>query len=208
MDFSQLTLLHLVNLSQAFHDDDFVAPNLLYYLAKPKFDPGNFDFDKYYESLENRVPFDQLGARGYDNLRYAPQDRGVLMTRSNTLANDNRAYSLATKNDLTASEAVEFGEIKPGWSLNFALKDFLMSHLEIAKDYFGFVPFGGPVVAFLQALASPPEINFRNPTYKDHVTLREMTNSIARQYNIPPIMVNNWMYIEGKKILAAEEEQL
>lgn len=123
------------------------------------------------------------------------------MVRSNLLANNNRAYSIATKKYPTVKELEELGEIKPGWSLLFAIKDYLLHHLDFAMDYKGFVPFGGPVIAFLQSLENPPVFtNFRNPTYKDHVTLRELTNAMAKQLNLPSIVINNWMYIEGRKI--------
>jgi hypothetical protein len=86
--------------------------------------------------------------------------------------------------------------------------------MDKAMAYNGFLPYGSAVIAFVNSLESRPKDISSNPTYAEHVYLRDISNREAQAFNTPSVEINNIMYLRGLKLLkkggqseASEEEK-
>lgn len=191
------SVLELVHLYISFETLYGRYDRLLDYLAQPRITIGNRTpefISKCKNLLEQRIPFDQL-----PDLGYVPQDSTLFKKRFDLMSTNNRAYAIAVKILPTVPELEEYSAIDPGWSTLFPLKIFLMFHEEHAQAYRGFLPFGSEVKKFYGESSMGAEIK-GSPTFKDHVRLQEVTNSMAKLLGCTSVMLNNEMHLEGTKI--------
>lgn len=136
------------------------------------------------------------------SLGYTVTERSILAVRANLLANNDRAFTIATKINPTCKELEEFSELKTRWSILFPVKAYLCDHPEVAINYKGMQPFGGPVISFFNAIIKKWNTDWKvsgAPTYQDHEHLRTLTNHHSILKGVPTIEINTQMYQEGCK---------
>ena len=190
-----------------------VGSNLLFYLAQPRIPTKAFDSKLCYDRMSARIPSAQMGPLGF-----APQDTQIFNKRFNALATDNEFYRIANTIFTTRDEAVReltaAGFAHPGFSILWAIKLFLLHHMEkVGKYYRGFQPFGGPVKAYVNSLKLVlPSAGGGNddmgvwqingtPTYLDHVVLQKITNEMADVLGKPAVTINTEMYMYGSRLM-------
>jgi len=193
-----MSLFNDINLNHAISDNFFEPSNrLVDYFPTSK--GNNFDYEKYLEFLLSRTNWKDLVLSGV-RLHYTAMEKSILGARADLLANNNRAYTIATKLNPTALELEEFSEIKPMWSLLFPIKAYLCDHPETAVDYKGMQPFGAPVIKFFNNVVTKWDLSWEvgtQPNYQDHEHLRTLTNHHAILKGVPTIEINTQMYQEG-----------
>ena len=191
-----VALSALMALHAAFDNLYGIGNNLLHYMAMPRIFNKGFKFEEAKRVLFERQHPDKLEVIGM-----APQDVSVFKKRASLLANDNEAYRIAVMANPSIPELIKFSYMMPCWSILYPLKHYIMHHMELARDYNGFLPYGSAVIAFVNALNSKPgAVSTTSPSYADHVYLQEISNRESIGLNIPSVEINNMMYLQGIKI--------
>ena len=193
MDFSTF-FVEFARLRSIFEDSRQcpMGANLIHYLSQQRSSSGSFDWKLAYEEMNDRTPEGEMG-----NLGYAPQDSTIFKARYKLMSSNNTAYRIATKSHPTAEELEKFASTKPQWSILWPVKLYLQHHLEVAREYRGFLPFGSEVISFIKN-AMKCDIS-PTPTAQEHIYLRDLSNGMAAALNIPSIVINDMMYILGSK---------
>jgi hypothetical protein len=197
-----VSLSALIDLHASFDTQYGIGNNLIHYLAQLR-TTQNFDFEgikQLFITRQSPQRFDEF------NLKVAPMDISLLKKRLVLPASDNEIYRIVMSEDPTIPELELFSFKCPGWSNLFALKWYLVHHMDKAKAFTGFLPYGSPVVAFVNSLRSKPRNIPMNPDYADHVYLQTISNQEALTFNMPSIEINNIMYLKGLKYTKAEKE--
>jgi hypothetical protein len=189
-------------------------PTILNYLCQSIFPdthvnqtfPGNLTFaEQLYVGMTNRLNFDDA-VKAY-NFKFHPRETTVFKTRFDTLSSNNKAFRIATSTSISVADCEDFSYIKPGWALLFPLKMSLIAHPQLARNYFGFLPFGSEVIAWFNFVMADQKFS-RNyqvgtqPTLADHVLLQDYSKTLAIHHGMTTVAVNHYMYMEGKKLLA------
>jgi hypothetical protein len=196
-----VSLQALIDLHVSFDNRFGIGDNLVHYFAQPPHDHNGYNIDPVKLAFGNRFNNNLL-----IEFKIAPQDIMVFQKRFGLLANSNTAYRIAMSTNPSVEELIEFSYIQHGWSVLFPLKHYLAHHPDKAEDFIGFLPYGSPIIAFINSLASRPRDIPANPSLADHVYLQQITNREARVFGMPSIEINNLMYLRGKKILAREKK--
>lgn len=200
-----ISLPSLIHLHFDAKKDSFgIGNNLLAYLARPRLRRlNNFNYQTCYESLLQRLPADQA-----EGLNIASQDTTIFLNRFRAITTDIEYYRLAVKENPTVEDLEKASYRYYGYSYLWPIKEYLLHHMSLAKDYRGLVPFGGPVKLYFNHLKlvpwkteneTPWEVK-GTPTFQDHIMLQQVTNDMADALNLPSITVNNIMYLYGKKM--------
>lgn len=193
-------LKSLIDLHTAFNNKYGIGNNLLHYLAQPKINQTSFDFEAAKRALTERQHPDDLIV-----IRMVPQDVAIFKKRAGFLATNNEAYLIAMNQDPTIEQLEKFSYMLPCWSVLFPIKHYLMHHVEKAKKYRGFLPFGSEVVKYVNNLEEKRSAGSHayvavSPSYADHVWLQQLTNTMSDFNSICTIELNNVMYLEGRKL--------
>lgn len=183
--------------------------NLLHYLSQPKTSQGVekdrvFSY-RFHICLSRRITevTDFLqNFVGSPDLGYVSQDSGIVKKRLKVMANNNKAYALASKDYPTVEELREFSMIDDcaGYACLSALNVYLHHHPDAAALYQGFLPFGSGVVEAVRKIEQFEHSSKDNPTYSDHVKLMNLTNAIAASRGTTTIAVNDDLYLIGMKL--------
>jgi hypothetical protein len=111
----------------------------------------------------------------------------------------------------TLEEIIELSFKCTGWSTLFAIKHALIHHVDDwikGGRYTGFLPYGSAVITFINSLESRHGNTIKQtPNYADHVYLQQLSNTMSALMGISSIELNNYMYLEGMKILANGRSQ-
>ena len=190
-----MSLQTAIDLHASFNNKYGIGDNLIHYLAQPKTHHNGFDFEVSVKTFETRQ-----APRFLDSINAAGHDVYVMRKRFNFLANDNDAYRIASSHNPSVEELITFSYMLPGWSILFPLKHYLFHHWDKAVKYTGFLPFGAPVIAFVNTLETRPKDVVTSPDYADHVYLQNISNEEARINGVPSIEINNRMYLAGKRL--------
>ena len=191
-----VSLSAIMALHAAFNNLYGIGSNLLHYLAMPRIFHNGFNFEE-----AKRVLFERQHPDKLDAINMAPADVSIFKKRAELLADNNKAYRIATLEGPSVEELIDFSYLAPNWSVLFALKHYIMHHMDVAMDYKGFLPYGSAVIAFVNSLESKTRDIPSNPDYADHVYLRDITNREALAFNMPSVEINNVMYLRGLKLL-------
>jgi hypothetical protein len=198
-----VSLQALIDLHASFDNHFGIGDNLIHYLAQPPHDHNGINFEVIKLGFVNRQNNNVL-----TEFKIAPQDVMIFQKRFSLLANDNEAYRIALSTSPSVEELIAFSYIQHGWSVLFPVKQYLMHHPDKAKDYTGFQPYGGPVIAFVNSLESKLRDIPASPSYADHSYLQQITNREARVWGMPSVEINNVMYLRGKKLIKGKKEVL
>jgi hypothetical protein len=175
--------------------------NLIYYLAQPRIIHNGFNFFEAKRVLTERQHPDHL-----DIFKMAPNDVTIFKIRSELMASNNDAYRIAISEDPSVEDLIAFSYMKARWAILYPLKHYLMHHLEKAKKYTGLLPFGAPIINFVNTLSNKPKI-IKSPDFSDHVFLQNISNKAAQLRGMTSIEINNEIYLEGKKIMEGKKEE-
>ena len=174
------------------------SSNLMSYLAYSA--APNHDYDACFDLLESRTPWDQVNI----HLGIDARETTIFQVRFDLIANNNKAYNLAMKDDPTAKELGMFAGVKALFSTIYPVKAYLQDHLDVAKEYRGFMPFGKDVIKFFnQYCEDVNEPDWKvsgQPDYRDHSHLMRVTNFLADTMNTTTLAINTLMYLEGQKM--------
>lgn len=163
---------------------------ILHYYCRPRIPISNFNTEQCYKDMLNRTPSDRLSILGF-----APIDTGVFKLRYDFVANDNVAYEILIKENPPIEDIERLSYLKAAWSALFPLKLFLMDHPKLAKVYRGLLPMGTQITAYFQENFGKKLVE----DFKDHIYVRNFTNYYSDLLGIPTIILNNMMWLEGKK---------
>jgi len=197
-----VALSAIMNLHAAFNNLYGIGNNLLHYLAMPRIFHNGFNFEE-----ARRVLFERQHPDKLDAINMAPADVSIFKKRAEILADNNKAYRLATLDNPSVQDLIDFSYLSQGWSVLFPLKHYIMHHMDKAMAYNGFLPYGSAVIAFVNSLESRPKDISTNPTYAEHVYLRDISNREALTFNMPSVEINNVMYLRGLKLLKKDEQK-
>src|SRR5512137_1995748 len=137
----------LIDLHAAFDNRFGLGDSLIHYLAMPRIDNSSFNFEEAKRVLTERQHPDHL-----DAINMTPADVSIFKKRAEVLSSNNKAYRIAMTRNPSIEDLRDFSYISAGWSVLFALKHYLMHHMEQAWEFDGFVPYGSAVVAFVNTL--------------------------------------------------------
>jgi len=190
----------IIDLHSAFNNKYGIGNNLTHYLAQPKILQTTFDFEAALRALTERQHPDDL-----ELMKMAPQDVAIFKKRASLLATNNDAYLIAMQRDPTVEQLEKFSFMMPCWSTLFPIKHYLMHHVEKAKVYRGFLPYGSEVVKYVNNLAERRLAGSHSyvptsPSYADHVHLQQLTNTMSDFTGTCTIELNNMMYLDGKEL--------
>ena len=189
-------LSSFIELITSFNSSYGVGSNLVHYLAMPRIPVNTFDFLGSVAVFMQHQDPDKM-----DTLGMAPQDVPIFRRRATLLFTKNRAYELATKINPSTQDLEDFARLDPCWSTLFPVKYYLIHHMVQAQEYRGFLPYGSEIIKYVNvALKGQWKHISGSPDYADHVFLRDMTNLIADNLNMPTITINNIMHIQGSRI--------
>jgi hypothetical protein len=191
-----ISLNVFIDFHASFNTPYGIGDYLIHYLACPRARNLSFNFE---EAV--RVFFNRETPRRLDEINAAPTDIHIFRKRFELIANNNEAYRIAVSKNPTSEELIAFSFMQPGWSVLFAVKQYLMDHMDKAMQYTGFLPYGKPVIAFVNSLESKPRAIPTMPTFADHLYLQQISNREALTFNMPSVEINNIMYLRGLKIL-------
>ncbi len=196
------SIIASASLYLAFRDIT-LGSNLCHYLSLPNNGYSNKVLsEKLYGYLSMRVPFDTIN----EPLGYAPQDSGILKKRFKVMCNDNEAYILAMKENLSLGEIEAWSKREPCYATLKPVKDYLSHHPELIALYRGMLPFGKNVIATVNAIEGYAPRVLSTPSFSDHVRLMELTNGIADRTGFTSLYVNDQFYLYGKKLVAHQAE--
>jgi hypothetical protein len=174
-----------------------VRNNLLSYLALSSNPQSKFEV--IYDLLLQRA---EAPTQAECDLHISSHETKIFKRRFDEMQSNNLAYRIALKENPTVQDLIEFSQSfeKLRFSLLFPIKHYVMNHLELIKNYTGFVPFGHEVIKYYNN--NFPEMAVKNnyPTYADHVQLRELSIHLAAYNGTSVIYVNNDMYLQGKTL--------
>lgn len=169
--------------------------NLITYLAWSS--NKNFNADLCLMQMTNRATVDDT-AQTYFN--FNPWESHIFKRRFKLLSSNNKSYNIATKRNPTVQDLEEFSEIDPCFATLYPVKMYLSNHLEMAPEYHGMLPFGKEVTRYYNTLV-PAELEIKgSPSFKDHVSLRLLSNKKAILMGVPTITINNLMYQSGRAL--------
>lgn len=149
---------------------------------------------------DNSVILRILKTRSYGNhnlpmANLSQREIGYLKCRNNFLIQNQHAYNLAWIENPTVQQLEDFSRMDQRWSILIAIKTFLIHNPEMAKKYRGFLPYGGPVAAFMSKAL---ERNIDpSPSLAEHIELMNITNAVAEFLKITTVEVNTMFYLEG-----------
>lgn len=200
LDFATINPYYLLT-----HCDDLCAKtshqisnNLLSYLAWSN--NPNFDFELCYDEMFNRVSPDDASKHGIYNWEHF-----MFARRFKLISTNNKAYDIAVKRDPTAKDLEEFSRIDPCFANLYPVKWFVLDHQGLIPGYKGMLPFGREVVKYYNSIVSPPKRVKGSPSFKDHVSLREISLRKSILTGMPMVTINNLMYWFGKEMAPSNQ---
>jgi hypothetical protein len=191
-----VALSALMALHATFDNLYGIGKNILHYMAMPRIFHNGFNFEE-----AKRVLFERQHPDKLDAINMVPQDVSIFKKRAQILSDNNKAYRIATLDNPSVQDLIDFSYLAQGWSVLFPLKHYIMHHMDKAMAYNGLLPYGSAVIAFVNSIESTPKAISSNPTYAEHVYLRDITNREAQAFNMPSVEINNVMYLGGLKLL-------
>ena len=201
-DFSRINLHFLLT-----HCDDLCAKNmnevsnsLMNYMAWSNRD--GFDFELCYDEMFNRISPENASKHGIYNWEHF-----MFARRFKLLSTNNKAYDLAVKRDPTVEDLEAFSRIDPCFANLYPVKWFVLDHPELIQGYKGMLPFGREVLKYYNSIVLGGKVIKGSPTYKDHVSLREMSLRKSILLGMPMITINNIMYWLGKEMSPPDQTQ-
>ena len=194
------------NLIDLFHTCDNLCTkgylkgpnNLLSYLAYSS--APTFNFDACFEDMFNRVQMSQDDRYLSQTYQFKDWESNIFKRRFKILSSNNKAYELAVKLNPTVQDLEAFSKIDPCFALLFPVKRYLMDHAETAVNYLGFLPFGREVTMCYNSIVPVNMVIKGHPTFKDHISLSEISLRKAILMGVPTVTINNIMYSIGKSM--------
>lgn len=201
--FSMLKLLILflterLSRIQFIHDTFRAIPlgkSIGHYLATTFIHSPNRDNDVLLGILRSR----QYGNHNLPMASLGHMEISLLKCRNTFLVQNPTAYNLAWLENPTVTQLEEFARLKQNWSILIAIKAYLIHHPDAAKLYRGFLPYGGPIAAFMSKVLGRTIV--ASPSLIEHIELMNITNSVAGFLNLTTAEVNTMFYLEGLAIL-------
>lgn len=201
-----VALQSLIDLHASFNNEYGIGDNLAHYLAMPRINHNGFNFEEAKRAYAERHIFGDTSDKRQFVIGMAPADVSIFKKRSEILSGSNKAYRIAMTKNPSVEDLKDFSYLSAGWACLFALKHYIMHHMELAWGYDGLLPFGSAVVAFVNTLGTRPNDIPTSPSYADHVYLQNISNRESLALRMPSVEINNIMYLKGLKLLKKEKE--
>lgn len=191
----------LLGLSGLLFLDTPASNRVIDYCVEPRINHSSLRKDLCLHDLENQVPWDSSS-----QFHFAPADFQIYHKRYE-LNQNPRVHALWMKRNPNQFDLDEVSYLTHGWAGLFPLKLYLLHHPDLAKLYRGLLPFGREVIAFYKKCnANLNPLSGVTPNYQDHLKLQIFTNLMATHLGITSVMINNFMYLEGRRLRVGEDE--
>lgn len=201
-DFSNLTLEKFFGYCDALGYSNLpFSSNLITYLAWSTSE--DFNSDTCLELMSARI---QPNDSSILNLGYYDWEEKIFNRRFKLLSSNNKAYEIATRPNPTVSDLEEYSQIDPCFATLYPIKQYLSNHIEMAIGYRGMLPFGREVVRYYNT-AVPTNLRVKgSPTFRDHASLRNISNRKAILMGVPTLTINNLMYQFGRMMNSSDKD--
>lgn len=195
-DFSNLTIEKFFRTCDALAYSKIpFSNNLMSYLAWSS--NAGFNSDACLSFMASRI---QANDTRILVLGYHDRENKIFDRRFKLLSSNNKAYEIATRPNPTIADLENFAQIDPCFATLYPIKLYLTNHIEMAPEYRGMLPFGREVVRYYNTIV-PTELRITgSPNFKDHVSLRNISNKKAILMGVPTLTINNLMYQFGKSM--------
>lgn len=200
MDFSNLTLEKFFESCDALGYSNIpFSNNLITYLAWSTSE--DFNSDTCLTLMSARIhPSDT----SILSLGYYDWEEKIFNRRFKLLSSNNKAYEIATRPNPTVSDLEEYSQIDPCFATLYPIKQYLSNHIEMSVEYRGMLPFGREVVRYYNTIV-PTDLRVKgSPTFRDHVSLRNISNRKAILMGVPTLTINNLMYQFGRMMSSSD----
>jgi hypothetical protein len=196
-DFSNLTIEKFFECCDSLNSSRIPMSNtLIIYLA--------WSSNKNFNSDECLIQLYSRNSIATSALGYHDWEEKIFNRRFKLLSSNNKAYEIATRPNPTVSDLEEYSQIDPCFATLYPIKQYLSNHIEMSVGYRGMLPFGREVVRYYNTIV-PTDLRVKgSPTFRDHVSLRNISNRKAILMGVPTLTINNLMYQFGRMMSSSD----
>jgi hypothetical protein len=133
------------------------------------------------------------------------------MKRHNVNNSNNDFFRLAFIVSPDVKDCETIALIETCYSLLWPLKQFIVDHPDIAKEYRGLLPISKEIKAYWNNLEMVREYGWQikgTATFADHIRLQQLTNNMSDLTGIPAVTINTWMFKQGYTIRSTGQTQM